>query len=194
MRGVRAGLVVGLALVAAASLEAQAGNPWLIRARGVLIAPSASSTPRGLDVASNVTIEADLGRYINEFLSLELILATSGHEVKAGKTSLGSANVVPPSLLLQFRPVRHGASPYLGAGVNLTWFYGLSGGLQDLDLTTSLGYAAQAGIDIPIRGRGVFNLDAKYLHIKTDVKSGGTRAYELKINPIVFGAGFGYRF
>lgn len=141
MHGVRVGLVVGLAFVAAAGLEAQVSNPWLIRARGVVIAPNASSTPKGLDVSSNSTMEVDVGRYLNEFLSLELILATTGHEVKAGKTSLGSINALPPTLLLQFRPVRHGASPYLGAGVNLTHFYGMSGGLRGLDLTTSLGVA-----------------------------------------------------
>ncbi len=50
------------------------------------------------------------------------------------------------------------------------------------------------GIDLPIGARGVFNVDAKYVSIKTDVKSGSTKAYELRINPIVFGAGVGYRF
>ncbi len=194
MRGVRVGLTLGLALVGAAGVQAQESHPWLIRARGVVIAPSASSKPKGLDVNSNATMEVDIGRMLTPHLSLELILATSGHEVKAGSTSLGSANVLPPTLLLQFRPMASGPSPYIGAGVNMTYFYGQSGGLQDLDLTTSIGYAGQAGIDIPLGGRGSFNLDAKYVYIKTDVKSGSTKAYELKINPLVIGAGFGYRF
>ncbi|MBK6781794.1 MAG: OmpW family protein [Gemmatimonadetes bacterium] len=194
MRGVRVGLTLGLALLGAASVQAQEHHPWLIRARGVVIAPSASSKPKGLDVNTNATMEVDIGRMLTPHLSIELILATSGHEVKAGNTSLGSANVLPPTLLLQFRPLASGASPYIGAGVNMTYFYGQSGGLQDLDLTTSIGYAGQAGIDIPLGGRGSFNLDAKYVYIKTDVKSGSTKVYELKINPLVIGAGFGYRF
>ena len=194
MRRVRVGLVVGLALVAATGLEAQESHPWLVRARGVVIAPNASSTPKGLDVGNDATIEVALGRRLSDLLSLELSLATSGHEVKTGGTSLGSVNLVPPTLLLQLRPLVHGPSPYVGAGVNLTWFYGASGGLDQLDLGTSFGFAGQAGLDVPIGGRGVFNVDARYVAIKTDLTSGGTRAYTLKVNPLVIGAGFGYRF
>jgi outer membrane protein len=84
----------------------------------------------------------------------------------------------------------------------MTYFYGISGGgttpggigLDTLSLKTSFGWAAQAGIDVPIGERGVFNLDGKYVHIATDVKSGSTKLAHLKINPFVIGAGFGYRF
>ncbi len=194
MRRVPVGMALVAALLGVSGLSAQGEHPWLIRARGIVIAPNAKSDPKALDVNANATMEVDIGRFLTPHLSLELILATSGHEVKANGTSIGSANVLPPTLLLQFRPVAEGASPYIGAGVNLTCFYGQSGGLQDLDLTTSLGYAGQVGVDIPLGGRGYLNLDAKYVYIRTDVKSGGTTAYELKINPFVIGAGFGYRY
>jgi outer membrane protein len=134
----------------------------------------------------------DINRYLTRNLSLELILATTGHEVKPGSASLGSANLLPPTLLLQLRPSSQGVSPYLGAGGNLSYFYGKSGGLDQLDLTTSLGWAVQAGIDVPL-GPGLFTLDATYVHITTDVKNGSTRLAHLKINPFVIAAGFGIR-
>jgi outer membrane protein len=40
----------------------------------------------------------------------------------------------------------------------------------------------------------VFNLDLKYVKIETGVESGGSKIYDLEINPWVIGAGLGYRF
>ena len=195
MRGVRVGLSLGLLLLSAAGLQAQTSHPWLVRARGIVVAPNASSKPSGLDVESDATVEVDISRRLNQYLSVELVLATASQEVKAGSTSLGTVQHLPPTLVLQFHPIAKGGfDPYVGAGANLTIFYGKSGGLEALDLSTSVGYAFNAGFDVPIGERGVFNVDAKYVYIKTDVKSGSTLAYELKVNPFVIGAGFGYRF
>ncbi len=198
MRIVRVSAVVALVLASVSSVQAQsssAAHPWLVRARGIVVAPNASSKPSGLDVKADATAEIDISRKLNSFLSLELVLATASQEVKAGSTSLGTVQHLPPTLVLQFHPIAKGAfDPYLGAGGNLTIFYGKSGGLESLTLTTSVGYAFNAGFDVPIGERGVFNVDGKYVNIKTDVKSGSTVAYKLKVNPFVIGAGFGYRF
>ncbi len=193
MRGVFVGFTMVL-LVAGSRVDAQVEHPWLIRARGVVVAPNASSDNLNLDVNANATVEVDISRYLSRNLSVELILATTGHEVMSGSTSLGMANVLPPTLLLQFRPMATGVSPYVGAGGNFSYFYSKSGGLNDLDLSSSLGWAVQGGVDVPLGGRGVFNIDGKYVHMTTDVKSDGTKLAHLKINPLVIGAGFGYRF
>lgn len=201
----RAALLVSslAALLAARPATAQTtdveANPWLVRVRGIVIAPHASSAPTGLGVKADATIEVDITRYFGKYVSAELIAATAGQEVTsttgATTTSLGTVNHLPPTLLLQFHPVASGpVLPYVGAGVNWTTFYVKSGGLDALDLSNSFGWAAQGGFDFPISKRGVFNLDAKYIRIKTDVASAGTKLYELKINPWVIGAGFGYRF
>jgi len=197
MRSVRVSAVVALVLACVSSVQAQSSSshPWLVRARGIVIAPNASSKPSGLDVQADATAEIDISRTLNSFLSLELVLATASQEVKAGSASLGTVQHLPPTLVLQIHPVAEGGfDPYFGAGGNVTFFYGKSGALEALDLKTSVGYAFNAGFDVPVGGRGVFNVDGKYINIKTDVKSGGTLAYKLKINPFVIGAGFGYRF
>lgn len=196
MRTYRVGILTVIFAATLTSLvSAQADAKWLIRGRGIVVAPDASSKPAGLDVKADATIEIDITRYLSPLLSLELVLATASQEVTAGGTSLGSVNHLPPTLLLQLHPVRRGAlRPYLGAGGNLTIFYAQSGGLEDLDLSTSLGWALQGGLDIEIGPRGVFNLDLKYVNIETEVESGGSRIYDLKINPWVIGAGLGYRF
>jgi outer membrane protein len=188
-------LALILALQFPATAAAQADGQWLVRGRGIVIAPDASSKPAGLDVKADATIEIDITRHLTPLLSLELVLATASQEVTAGGTSLGSVNHLPPTLLLQVHPIREGpVQPYLGAGGNLTIFYARSGGLEALNLSTSLGWAVQGGVDIPVGRRSIINLDLKYVNIQTEVESGGSKLYELEINPWVIGAGLGYRF
>ncbi|MEZ4455137.1 MAG: OmpW family outer membrane protein [Gemmatimonadales bacterium] len=186
------GLVV---LVSSASAQDHA---WQIRTRGLLIAPIASSTPTGLDVKANAVAEVDITRFVGRNFAFELVLGTSSQEVTATSgnttTSLGMVSHLPPTLTFQYRPVPTGSfQPYLGAGGNLTYFYAKSGDLEGLDLTTSIGYALQGGADFAIGGNAYFNLDVKYVNIQTDVKSGSTKAYDLKINPLLIGLGFGIR-
>lgn len=200
MRRSSVSLVLAFVLAAPGLLQAQTANPWTVRVRGIFIAPQASSKPKALDVKADATVEVDISRALNRFLSLEVIAATASQEVTAPTAvaptgSLGSVNHLPPTLLLQLHPVTKGAfRPYVGAGGNLTYFYAKSGGLEDLDLSTSVGYAFQGGVDFLIGERGLFNIDAKYVNIETDVKSSGTKLFHLKINPFVIGAGLGYRF
>ncbi len=187
--------VAALSLAVVSAAHAQEAK-WGIRTRALAILPNADAT-KGIDaeVKADLTFEVDITRYFSPLLSAELILATAGHEVELNGASAGSANILPPTLLLQVHPVRTGSfRPYLGAGVNVTYFYAKSGGLDDLDLGTSFGPAGQVGADILIGSRGSFNLDAKYALIKTKVENNGTEVTTLTINPLVIGVGFGYKF
>lgn len=189
-------LLAGLSLVLVTSSSLNAQSKWTVRTRAIAIVPNASSSDNtDIDVKSDLTFEVDISRQISPLFSAELILATAGHEVTIGGTSAGSVNHVPPTLLLQLHPTTSGAfRPYVGAGGNFTLFYGNSGGLDPLDLKPSIGYAGQVGADIMIGERGMFNVDAKYIYIKTKVENDGAKVADLKINPFVIGAGFGYRF
>ena len=188
-----------LTIVGSSTLAAQNANPWLIRARGVALVPDASSSPSGLDVKANGTAEIDITRFLNRSFALELILASSGHEVTSrgtgGETSLGAVNVLPPTLLLQYHLLPEGqVRPYIGAGGNLTFFYTKTGDLEPLDLDPSASWAVQVGFDFPVSARGVFNIDAKYVDLSTDVESNGAKLFKLDVNPFIIGIGFGYRF
>ncbi len=199
-------LVLSSALVATATLFAPGAaaqetkdTPWLIRARALGVIPlSPSSDPAGLDVKNQGTAEIDISRFITPNFAVELVLATATHEVTAageGETSLGSVSLLPPSLVFQFHPVTEGkARPYIGAGVNYTWFYDRTGELETLDVTSEISPVGQVGVDIALRKGVVFNLDAKYIRLRPQVKSGSTVAYDLKIDPLLLSAGVGFRF
>lgn len=188
--------VAMIALTATAS--AQDAPTWQIRGRGLLIAPQASSEPAGLDVKAAAVAEIDITRYFGRNFALELVLGTASHEVTSTTgnvtTSLGSAAILPPTLTLQYRFLPEGTfQPYIGAGGNMTIFYDKTGSLADLDLSTSIGYAFQGGADIALGGSAWFNLDFKYVGLKTEVKSGNTKAYDLTINPLLIAVGVGIR-
>lgn len=189
MSGVLAGLM-------AAAGVAQAADDWLIRARVINVNPDVSASLAGLDANGETTVELDFTYFINKNVGVELILATTRHEVTLSGASLGKVSVLPPTLTLQYHFNPDSTfKPYVGAGLNYTRFYnvGLSGGLS-VD-RNSWGGALQAGLDIALDKKSYLNFDVKKIYIKTDVKNAaGGHVSDLKLNPVVFGIGYGRRF
>jgi len=185
-------LSVAAALTPLTSIAAQ--GDLLVRARVIQVAPSESSA-LNLGVSNDTVPELDFSNFVTPNVALELILATSRHEVSLSGASLGKVSVLPPTLTAQyhFNPAGQ-ISPYVGAGVNYTRFY-------DVGLTSPLsvsknswGGALQAGVDIAVGKTTFINLDVKKIYIDTDVTSAGAKIDTLKIDPVVIGVGFGMRF
>ncbi|PRX21739.1 OmpW family protein [Paraburkholderia sp. BL18I3N2] len=74
-------------------------------------------------------------------------------------------NVLPPTLRLQYHFNHAGMiRPYVGAGVNYTYFYndGLSAGSEGIQVSrSSFGPAVQAGVDVQITKTVFLNADIK---------------------------------
>lgn len=190
---------LAVALLAALAIPATAdAQGWMMRLRAIDVEPNVSSSIDGLDVDNQWAPELDFTYFFNKNLAVELILATTRHEVTLNGASLGKVSVLPPTLTLQYHFTDLGAfKPYVGAGGNVTWFYnvGLQAGSATLDVDTySVGGALQAGFDYQIQKNWYLNADVKYIWISTDVKAGGSTLTDLKINPWVFGLGVAYRF
>ncbi len=185
-----------IAALPATALPATAlADNWMMRVRAIDIVPDVSSGLPGFDVSSEWVPEVDFTYFLAPNIGVELILATSRHEVTVPGASLGKLNVLPPTLTLQyhFQPTPT-IKPYVGAGVNYTRFYNvdLAPGLS-ID-KNSFGGALQAGVDIAVTQNGYINLDVKKIWIDTDVKSGGVKLTTLDIDPVVWGVGYGFRF
>jgi len=86
-------------------------------------------------------------------------------------------------------------NPYVGAGLNYTRIsrVKLLDGAADLE-NDSWGLALQAGVDIRLDARWSLNLDVKKVNLRSDVMVGGAKASAVKVDPVLFGLGFGYRF
>lgn len=189
--------VLGAMMVAAGA--AQAADDWLVRARVINVDPDVSSSLPGLNVDDKTTLELDFTYFLNKNVGVELILATTRHEVSLSGTSLGKVSVLPPTVTLQYHFNPDSTfKPYVGAGVNYTRFYNVSlDKVLPLEVDrNSWGGALQAGLDIALDKQSYLNFDVKKIYIKTDVKNSVTGAHvtDLKIDPVVWGIGYGRRF
>jgi outer membrane protein len=157
-----------------------------------------------IDVESKWIPDLDFEYALGERFALELLLTIpQKHEVVARETSLGNdvplgtVTHLPPTLTAKYYLGTAAVKPYIGAGVNLTWFLkddlGVAGvGTLKAD-NWSIGPALQAGVDIQLNPRWSLSIDAKRAWIRTDVSLGGTRLTTVKVDPWIIGAGVGYR-
>ena len=218
----------GISAIATPVMAYEAGD-WLVRGRVINVDPNDdsgrlyiganldSNIGEGVEVDSDVIPELDITYMITPNWGVELILGYSEHTVKAHKTAAGTiptlgdvidTKVLPPTLLLQYHfAPNSNIRPYVGAGINYTYFFDekvpsssvLSQSGDDIDLDSSWGFAVQAGVDIAINDDWFFNADVKYIDIDTEAHfSGVNAAVNAKINadidPFVYGIGVGRRF
>ncbi len=204
---------IGFSLIAAAASGACAltgadEGPWLARLRAVYLSPADKSDPIAalgvpadkITVSTKTIPEVDFSYFFTPSFAVELILTyPQQHDVKVAGTFIGTFKHLPPTLTAQWHFLPGEIfSPYLGAGVNLTLLSDVKlavprVGSLDLD-SSSVGAAVQAGADIRIAPRWSLNVDVKYVQIRSDVKLNGQKISAVKVDPLLFGVGFGYRF
>lgn len=195
-------LVLLATLLAPASAVAQAAaapSPWSLGVRGAMTGVSDSSTPEGYKVYSAFGMEADLMRTLTGRLSLVWTIGTESREVElaglAGKENLGSIELLPVNMLLQFRPRPGGRfHPYVGAGVCVTPFWEKSGKLDSTDLTLGVGPTIQVGFDYDVSARNAFTAEFRAARMKTDLQSDGATVATLALHPSTLAAGVRFRF
>jgi outer membrane protein len=174
----------------------------LVRLRGISIMPQVGTSNTlstlNADVNNAIVPEIDFTYMIRDNIGVELILATSRHQVTSNLGALGGVNVLPPTLLLQYHFNHQGKiRPYVGAGLNYTYFYndGLKAGGQSIAVgRSSFGPALQAGVDVQITKTLFVNADIKKIWMRTDATLGGAPIGTLRIDPLVVGLGVGMKF
>ncbi len=202
----------------AARVETRAGDV-LLRARAITVAPnerSGSILPafpgEKVRIDNSVMPELDLTYMATDNIGFELIASTTKHHAdgRTGTTGgigrLASTWVLPPTLTMQYHFMpRSTVRPYVGAGINYTIFWNEKAspaleaavGRTRVHMKDSVGWAAQAGIDIDLSRKVFLNLDVKYIDIDTtarlDTAAAGTQRVRLNVDPLVFGVGLGLR-
>ncbi|OTP70352.1 Outer membrane protein W precursor [Caballeronia sordidicola] len=194
-------LVFTILFVTTLSAQADQGD-ILARVRAISIQPDVSAGGTlgtlGTGVKNAVVPELDFVYMVRPNIGLELILATSRHQVTSNAGALGGVNVLPPTLLLQYYFNAAGKiRPYVGAGLNYTLFYnnGLHAGDTPVSIkNSSFGPAIQAGVDVQVAHNLFVNADIKKIWMRTDAYAGGASLGSLKIDPLIVGIGVGMRF
>lgn len=220
-----AALLGGVSLLGIAAPAAADENPWMLRARvlGVLpdesaaLSAGAARLQGGADIGDQYVPEFDITYFFNDHIAAELILAVTPHDVGAVNVTvptvltnadidLGDVWLLPPTLTLQYHfDTGTKFKPYVGAGVNATFFFNEDEGpvADGIEYDPSFGPALQAGFDYDLDGKEggwAINADVKKIWINTDVTVDFTTALgasvnaDVDINPLVVGVGLGYKY
>ncbi|GAA4877199.1 outer membrane protein OmpW [Ferrimonas pelagia] len=215
--------LLSAALLAACALPAlahQAGD-IIVRAGSATVAPDESSqnvvTPDLDDlgqfsVGNNTQLGLNFTYMATDNIGIELLAATPfSHDVSVADIEIAKVKHLPPTLMAQYYFGDSGSQlrPYIGAGLNVTIFFDekitndVDGRLSNLDLDTSVGWAAQAGLDYQLNDTWLLNASVWYIDIGTDVNFdytpngiGGSVPVTIKtdIDPWVYMLSVGYKF
>ncbi len=192
---------VSLALAAPMAMAQDSGS-WVVRARALNL-QSANKDTTGLKLSVNDKTfpEVDIGYFFSPNLAVELVLTyPQKHDIRSDGTKIGTLKHLPPTLLAQWHFPMGGFRPYVGAGLNLTLFSdvkfdpAVAAALSPSIKKRSTGAAFQVGVDVPMGGGWLVNLDLKKVQIQTDVFAGTVKAGTFKVDPTLVSLGVGKRF
>lgn len=194
----------------------------IIRAGVAYVSPDESSTNlsindvavqnTGVGVESNTQLGA-IGTYmVTDHWGVSVLASTPfKHNIKGeniGISDVGSAKHLPPTVTLDYFPLK-ASSPlqiHAGLGLNYTIFYtedlssefnNAFSGENRLDLTNSLGLALKAGLDYQINDKFGINATVYRIDLDSDATISTATAridVDVDIDPYVYIVGLSYKF
>lgn len=188
-------------------------GPWMLRVRALYLdahnksdaflipgAPPSLVPENGAQSNDRWTPELDAEYFFASHWSSELAVSLPQvhdlllHTVAGGSGNVGTFRMMPNFLTLKYNFLPDAVfRPYLGLGVNVTSFYSVNAAPFGLSKTTG-SVAAQGGFDIKLSSHWFFNADLKFARARSVLDFDGERIGHLKVDPLLFGIGFGYRF
>ncbi len=209
-----AAVAVGMAGMLASVAARADDGPWEVRLRAVYLDPANNSDAipaiavpsDAIHINSKVLPDIDFEYYFTPNWSTELILTypqtqtvTVEKSALGGPTNIGTFKHLPPILTVKYDFLPNSVfQPYVGLGVNATLIFDANLNVPTVGplalSTTSFGPAAQVGFDYKLADHWYFNADLKWAELSSDVYLGGSKISQVRINPLLFGIGIGYRF
>jgi outer membrane protein len=195
--------IAAAALLIAAPVIAHAADesPWTLHFGGHIVDPKS-------DTGQLAGMKATVSKSTRPTFSVEYRFAPGWtmealaalpfqHEVRLDGTRSVSVKQLPPVVGVNYHFLEgHTVSPFIGAGVNYTYFFDKKGrnALEGtrIKMDNSWGAAGHAGVDIRLDDRWSLTVDARYINIDTKVKVNGAKVGTAHIDPWVYGFSFGY--
>jgi len=186
-------------------------NPWMVRLRVLGVIPEngghVDQVPgSSLKTSDQVIPELDISYFFNKNVAAELVLGVTKHHVTGdgalAGVDVGKAWMLPPTLTLQYHFTDFGAfKPYVGAGVNYTWFFSQSAGgttVTNSHLHDSFAPVVQVGFDYMIDKHWGWNVDVKKLWLRPNwdgtLANGTPITGKVTLDPWLVGTGITYKF
>ncbi|MDE2154948.1 MAG: outer membrane beta-barrel protein [Xanthomonadaceae bacterium] len=196
-------LIAAALAVGAVSNARAADDTWVLRLGVHVVDPKSDN---GHLAGMKATVQSDtkptvtLEYLITPSWSVDLLAsAPFRHDVRLNGQTAATTRQLPPTLGVNYHFMPDArVSPFLGAGVNYTYFFSSKGKgpLQGAHVTVdnSWGAAAHAGIDVQLSPKWLLTADVRWIGISSDVHVNGVKVGTAKIDPLVYGMSFGYRF
>ena len=201
-------LAAAIALSVAAPAMAQSKGDFTVGIGVHQVAPKSHNANLGggtyIEIGDSVRPTITGEYFIADNLGIELIAALPfQHHIElatpAGTSKVGSTKHLPPTLSLQYHFGAPDAKvkPFVGAGLNYTWFFSedtrgaLAG--KDLSLDNSWGAALHAGIDFKA-GKAMFRVDVRKIDIDTEARLNGAKLATVNVDPLVYGVAYVLKF
>ena len=211
--------LLALAIASPIAQAHQAGD-IIVRAGAITVDPHEDSSNvkiggvKAAGTAATLDSDTQLGLnfayMLTDQLGVELLAATPfSHDIGTkglDGLKLGSVKHLPPTLSLVYYPLdsKSAFQPYVGAGINYTWFFddklsseAEGAGFRGLDLKDSWGWAAQIGADYMLTDNLMLNAQVRYIDIETKATTyaGPTKvSVDVDVDPFVYMVGLGYKF
>ena len=204
-------MAAAVSLAAAAPAMAQSKGDWTLGVgvhavdpksdagdlNGAALGLGKLSTKVDSDVKPTVTFEY----FVADNIGIEVLAALPfKHDVSIdGVGKVGETKQLPPVVSLQYHFTNSSkVTPFVGLGVNYTKFFstdskGALAGTK-LKLEDSWGLAAHAGMDFAISDKGALRVDMRWADIDTKVKVNGNKLGTAKIDPLVYGVAYVFKF
>lgn len=187
-------------VLAVPAAEAHESGDWIVRGGFHTIDPK-SDNHAVVEVDGDTMFTFSAIYMVSPHWGVELLAALPfEHDIAlVDGPTVASTKHLPPTLsaIYHFTPDR-ALQPYVGLGLNVTLFFdedtrgALAG--SDLELDTSVGAAAVAGVDVDLGSNWFLNADLRYMDIETDARLDGADLGTVEIDPWAFGLSLAYRF
>lgn len=199
-------LATSIAVFGSSQVMAYEAGDIMIKAGVINVAPKDDSAKIG---AAKVQVKDDtqLGLTATYMLTsnvgVEVLAATPfKHKVEVNGVTAGTTKHLPPTVSLQYYPMESNSSiqPYIGAGLNMTFFFDEDGVVKGDSLGPlgdSFGLSVSAGINYDIDDKLMANVGVWYIDIDSELEGTNqavNKDYDVEIDPIVVMAGIGYKF
>jgi len=196
-------LIAAALVVGAVSNVRAADDAWVLHLGAHVVDPKSDN---GQLAGMKASISSDTKPTVSvEYLltpswSLDLLAsAPFRHDVRLNGVTAASTKQLPPTLGVNYHFMPDvTVSPFIGAGINYTYFFTTKGRgpLQGthVKIDNSWGAAAHAGIDVQLSPQWLLTADVRWIGISGDVHVNGVKVGTAKVDPLVYGLSFGYRF
>lgn len=200
-------LATSIAVLGSSQVMAYEAGDIMIKAGVINVAPKNDN----LKISGVGTVEVKddtqlglTGTYmVTPHVGIEVLAATPfKHTVELDGNKIGTTKQLPPTVSVQYYPMDSNSAlqPYVGAGLNMTFFFDEAGAVKGNSLGPlgdSFGLSVSAGVNYDIDEHFMANIGVWYMDIDSELEGSNSalgKDYDVEIDPIVIMVGAGYKF